>query len=315
VPGASFAERGVLTYIAKRLGLAILVAFTVSVINFCLLLISGDIAAAMAGPVATQAELAHIRATYGFDQSIAVQYLNWLGRAVQGDFGQSLYYNLPVFSLILSRVPVTLTLAACAVTFGFALGISAGVLAAMRPDGWVDRITQAMAAAGQAMPSFWFGLMLIVLLSLTVPILPPSGAASWKGFVMPTLVLGFHVFPAVMRLTRSGMLDVMASDYIRTARAKGAGSLRVFGKHALRNAIVPVVSLSAVQFGFMLGGSVVVESVFALPGTGLLVWESIQKRDLPMVQAILLLFSCFYIVMTLLADLLTAWLDPRIRVA
>jgi peptide/nickel transport system permease protein len=305
----------VLAYLAKRLGLAVLVALTVSVINFCLLLISGDIAAAMAGPVATQAELEHIRASYGFDQPIALQYLNWLSRAITGDFGQSLYYNLPVLSLILSRVPVTLTLAASSIALAFSLGIGLGAVAAMRPNGWIDRLILAFSATGQALPSFWFGLTLIIFFSLTYPILPPSGVASWKGYVMPTLVLGLHTFPAVMRLTRAGMLDVLSSDYVRTARAKGAGTVRVVWKHALRNAIIPVVSLSAVQFGFMLGGSVVVESVFALPGTGLLVWESIQKKDLPTVQAILLLFSLFYIVMTLLSDLLNAWLDPRIRVA
>jgi peptide/nickel transport system permease protein len=302
-------------FLARRLGLAVLVALTVSLINFYLLLISGDIAAAMAGPAATHAELAMLRANYGFDRPVIVQYLEWLWRAVRGDFGQSLYYNLPVFGLIMSRVPVTLTLAASSIVFGFSLGILVGVLAATRPNGWFDRAALGFSAAGQALPSFWFGLMLIVLLSLTFPLLPPSGASGWRNFVMPTLVLGVYAFPAIMRLTRSGMLDVLASDYIRTARAKGAGSARVLFKHALRNAILPVVSLSAVQFGFMLGGSVVVESVFALPGTGLLIWESIQKKDLPTVQAILLLFSLFYIVMTLLSDLINAWLDPRIRVA
>lgn len=302
-------------YVAKRLGLAILVALAVSIINFSLLLLSGDIATAMAGEAATPAELARIRATYGFDQPIIFQYFNWLAHAVRGDFGQSLYYNLPVLQIIVARIPVTLVLGASSILFAFCIGIPLGMLAATRPNSWIDRTALALSVAGQALPSFWFGLMLIVLFALTYPILPPSGVEGWKSFVMPTLVLGYYALPAIMRLTRAGTLDVLASDYVRTARAKGASPARVLFKHALRNAIIPVVSLSAVQFGFMLSGSIVVESVFALPGTGLLVWEAIQKKDLPMVQAILLLFSCFYIVLTLLADLLNAWLDPRMRVA
>ncbi len=303
-----------LKYLGKRLGLAILVALAVSLINFSLLLMSGDIAAAMAGEVATQAELAYIRSTYGFDQPIIVQYFRWLARALSGDLGQSLYYNLPVTHVISGRLPITLMLGLCGIAFAFGLGIPLGMLAAAKPNSWFDRAALAFSVAGQALPSFWLALMLIVTFSLTYPWLPPSGAEGWQSFIMPTVVLGYMSLPAIMRLTRTGMIDILSSDYVRTARAKGARSMRVFFKHALRNAIIPVVSLAAVQLGFMLSGSIVVESVFALPGTGLLVWEAIQKKDLPLVQAVLLLFSCFYIVLTLLADLLNAWLDPRIRV-
>lgn len=304
-----------LQYLLRRLGLALLVALAVSIVNFTLLLVSGDIAAAMAGELATQAELRRIREIYGFDQPIVFQYFNWLWRALSGDFGQSLYYNLPVIDIILARLPVTVMLGVCAITFAIVVGIPLGMMAATRPNSWLDRTALGVAVAGQALPSFWFALVLIVMFSLTFPILPSSGADGWKSFVLPTIVLGYYALPGIVRLTRTGTLDVLASDYVRTARAKGAGRMRVLFKHALRNAIIPVVSLLAVQFGFMLGGSIVVESVFALPGTGMLVWEAIDKRDLPMVQAILLLFSAFYIVVTLLADLLNAWLDPRIRVS
>ena len=167
---------------------------------------------------------------------------------------------------------------------------------------------------GQALPSFWFALMLIVLFAFTWPILPASGSDSWKHFVLPTIVLGYYATPAFMRLTRTGMLDVLSSDYVRTARAKGLRPMTVLFKHALRNAIIPVVGLAAVQFGFMLGGSVIIETVFALHGAGFLAWESISRSDFPTVQAVLLLFSLFYVVLTFLADLLNAWLDPRIRV-
>jgi peptide/nickel transport system permease protein len=190
-----------------------------------------------------------------------------------------------------------------------------GVVAAIRPNSLIDRFALLLSVMGQAMPSFWFGLMLIVIFSIQLGLLPPSGTKTWINFIMPTVVLGYYAMPAIMRLTRAGMLDVLSSDYIRTARAKGAGEWRVLFKHALRNAIIPVVSLAAVQMGFMLGGSIVVESIFALHGAGYLAWESIGRNDLPTVQALILIFSMFYIIFTFLSDVLNAWLDPRMRVA
>jgi peptide/nickel transport system permease protein len=208
-----------------------------------------------------------------------------------------------------------MTLGLCAITFALVTAIPLGVAAAVRPNSIVDRIALFISVMGQAMPSFWFGLLLIVLFAIKLGWLPPSGTESWKNFVMPTVVLGYYAMPAIMRLTRAGMLEVLHADFIRTARAKGAGEWRVLFKHALRNAIIPVVSLAAVQMGFMLGGSIVVESIFALHGAGFLAWESISRNDLPTVQALILIFSMFYIAFTLLSDLLNAWLDPRMRVA
>ena len=167
---------------------------------------------------------------------------------------------------------------------------------------------------GQAIPSFWFGLILIVIFSIKMRLLPASGNETWAHFVLPTVVLGYYATPAIMRLTRAGMMEVLSSDYIRTARAKGLRTRKVMFKHALRNAIIPVVSLAAVQMGFMLGGSIVVETVFALHGAGYLAWESIARNDLPTMQALILIFSTFYILFTFLADVLNAWLDPRLRV-
>jgi peptide/nickel transport system permease protein len=190
-----------------------------------------------------------------------------------------------------------------------------GVCAAIRPDSWIDRAALALAVVGQAMPSFWFALMLIVAFSVALPILPPSGSDSWEHFIMPTIVLGYSAVPAAMRLTRAGMIEVLSADYIRTARAKGLRRLPILFKHALRNAAIPVVSLAAVQFGYMLSGSIIVESVFALHGTGFLAWEAMKTADLPVIQAVLLIFSVFYIALTLAADLFNAWLDPRLRVA
>lgn len=303
-----------LIYTLKRIVLAILVSLVVSALVFSLLYLTGDPATALAGENASDADILAIRAAYGFDQPIWYQYLSWLGNAMQGDFGQSIYFRLPVTDLILDRLPTTMTLGLFAITFAIVLAIPLGVLAAMYPNSLIDRCALLLAVVGQAMPSFWFALMLIVLFAFTWPVLPASGSETWSSFVLPTIVLGYYATPAFMRLTRTGMLDVLSSDYIRTARAKGLRPGRVLFKHALRNAIIPVVSLAAVQFGFMLGGSVIIETVFALHGAGYLAWESITRSDFPTVQAILLLFALFYIVLTFLADLLNAWLDPRIRV-
>ncbi len=297
----------------KRLGLAVLVAFTVSFISFSLLFLSGDPAAALAGETASGEDVDAIRVLYGFDRPMLVQYAEWLFKALQGDFGESYYFKLPVATLIGERLSVTMILGVCGISFALLTAVPLGVLAAMRPNSLLDRVALFISVAGQAMPSFWFGLILIVVFSIKLQWLPPSGASSPAHFVLPTIVLGYYAMPAIMRLTRAGMLDVLSADYIRTARAKGASEMRILFKHALRNAIIPVVSLAAVQMGFMLGGSIVVESIFALHGAGYLAWESISRNDLPTVQALILIFSMFYIVFTFIADVLNAWLDPRMR--
>ena len=220
-----------------------------------------------------------------------------------------------VAEIIFSRLPVTMILGACALVFALTLSIPLGVVAAMRPNTMIDRFALTLAVVGQALPSFWFALILIFWFGIVWRLLPITGTESWVNFIMPSVALGYYVTPAVMRLTRTGMLEVLASDYIRTARAKGLRPPVVLFKHALRNAVIPVVSLAAVQFGFMLGGSIVIETIFAINGLGYLAWESIQRGDLPVMQAIVLILACFYIVLTYLADMLNAFLDPRIRVA
>ncbi len=303
-----------LQYVLKRLGIAILVAVTVSMITFSMIYLSGDPAIALAGETATQEDIQNIRRVYGYDQPIVVQYANWLWNALQGDFGQSHYLKKPVADVIFERLPTTMLLGACALIFALVLSIPLGVVAAVRPNSLIDRIALTIAVVGQAMPSFWFALTMMLWLGIYWRLLPISGTASWANFVMPSIALGYYITPAVMRLTRAGMLEVLSSDYIRTARAKGLRPMTVLFKHALRNAIIPVVSLAAVQFGFMLGGSIVIETIFAVNGLGFLAWESIQRADLPMMQAIVLVLSFFYIILTFLADMLNAWLDPRIRV-
>ena len=303
-----------LAFLLKRLVSAVLVALTVSVLTFSMTYLSGDPSLALAGDGATSEDIEKIRTFYGYDKPIPVQYFNWLSHVVQGDFGKSHYLNQPVSQVIFERLPITMTLGACALAFALALSIPLGVLAAIRPNSLFDRFALTIAVVGQAMPSFWFALTMMLWFGIIWRVLPVSGIDTWAHFVMPSIALGYYITPGVMRLTRAGMLEVLQSDYIRTARAKGASNTSVLFKHALRNAIIPVVSLAAVQFGFMLGGSIVIETIFAINGLGFLAWESIQRADLPTMQAIVLVLSIFYILLTLLADVINAWLDPRIRI-
>ncbi len=300
-------------FLLQRLAVALLVAVTVSIIGFALLRVSGDLAADLAGEDATPEEVAEIAALYGLDRPLYEQYLTWAGKALTGDLGQSLFTNEPVTDLILERVGVTVLLSVYALVLALVIAIPLGVAAAVRANSWIDRLALAVAVFGQAIPNFWFGLILIYLFGVVLRVLPISGSASFAHFVLPTVALGTAVMPALMRLTRTGMIEVLEADFIRTARAKGLRSPTVLFKHALRNAILPVVSLSAVSLGFLLGGSVIVETVFALNGIGLLAYESILRSDFPVLQSILVFVSLAYIVLTLVSDLINARLDPRIR--
>lgn len=302
-------------YILKRLGLAILVAFAVSLISFFLLRLSGDVAAAIAGEGARQEDMELIRKTYGLDRPLVVQYGEWLWRTLQGDFGTSLYFKTDVVGLVLEKLPTTLLLGVLSLAFALLVSIPLGVLAAVYAGRWIDQVALAIAVVGQALPNFFFALCLIILFSIQLRWLPVSGSGTWAHFVMPTIALGYFVTPPLMRLVRAGMIEVLASDYVRTARAKGLSPASVIFKHALRNALVPVVALAAVQLGFLLGGSIVIESIFALDGLGYLAYQSISNKDFPVMQAVLLLLSVFYVALTLLADLANGWLDPRIRMS
>ena len=302
-------------FILKRLGLALLVALTVSIISFVLLRTSGDAAIAIAGEGARDIDIEAIRQAYGLDRPLAVQYLIWLGQTLGGDFGQSLYFKTDVVDLVLAKAPVTLLLGLLSLGFALLVAIPLGVLAAVFANSWIDRAALAIAVFGQAMPNFFFALLLVMLFSITFRWLPVSGSGSWLHFVMPTVALGYYAAPAFMRLVRAGMVEVLSADYVRTARAKGLPTRTVVFKHALRNAIVPVVALSAVQLGYLLGGSVVIETIFALDGLGFLAYQSITHKDFPVIQAVVVMLSVIYVLLTLLGDIANAWLDPRIRVA
>lgn len=304
-----------LGYISKRLGLAVLVALTVSIIAYMLLYLSGDPALAIAGEGARQADIDMVRKTYGFDQPIIVQFWHWVLKLVSGDLGTSIYFKTDVGPLILSKLQTTMLLALYALAFALLISVPLGILAAIYKNSWIDRLCLAVAVVGQAMPNFFFALILIMLFSISWRILPVSGSDTWQHFVMPAITLGYYAAPAFMRLIRAGMIEVLSADYIRTARAKGLPTTTVVFKHALRNAIVPVVALAAVQLGFLLGGSIVIETIFALDGLGYLAYQSITHKDFPVTQVIVLLLSVIYILLTLASDIANAWLDPRIRVA
>jgi len=302
-----------LKFLLHRLYISILVAVTVSIISFSLLRLSGDLAAELAGEDATEKEIALIAHQYGLDRALYIQYFDWAGNAITGDLGRSLFTNEPVSEMILERLGVTVKLAIYSIVLGLLMAIPIGVLAAIRPNTWVDRFALGLAVFGQAIPNFFFALLMIILFGVQLRWLPISGNASFAHFIMPTLTLGTSVMPQFMRLTRTGMLDVLDSDFIRTARAKGLHPMRVLFKHALRNAILPIVSLMAVVLGFLLGGTVIIESIFALNGVGFLAFESIMRQDFPVVQSIVFLASIAYIFLTLFSDLINAQLDPRIR--
>jgi ABC-type dipeptide/oligopeptide/nickel transport system permease component len=303
-----------LAYALKRIGLAVLVAIAVSALAFLLLRASGDVAVALAGEGASAEAVETIRQAYGLDRPLVLQYLDWAGRTLHGDFGESLYFKTDVLDLVRDKMPTTAWLALFSLAFALALSLPLGILAAVYPNSLVDRLCLALAVLGQALPNFFFALLLIMVFAVMLQWLPVSGSESWDNFVLPAVALGYYVTPPFMRLVRTGMIDVLASDYIRTARAKGLSGSSIVLKHALRNALVPVVALAAVQLGLLLGGSVVIETVFALAGLGYLAYQSISHLDLPVTQAVVTLLSFIYVGLTLAADLVNAWLDPRIRI-
>jgi peptide/nickel transport system permease protein len=302
-----------LSFLTRRLIVALLVAATVMTLAFVLTRLSGDLAISIAGPNATEADIDAVRKAYGLDRPVLTQFFDWVGRALTGDLGDSYFFKARVSTLIAERMPVTLTLGFTGLVIALVVSLPLGILAAVRENTALDRCVQMVALLGQAMPSFWLGLILMITFGLQLGWLPISGTGSWQHYVMPGIVLAFSAIPALTRLTRAGMIQAMGSDYIRTARAKGLSRVSILLKHALRNAAIPVVAIAAVQLGFMLGGSIVIEQVFALHGVGFLAWESIGKNDFPVVQAVVLVLAVIYVALTMLADLMNAVLDPRLR--
>lgn len=300
-------------FIVRRLVVTLLVVLVTSIVAFSLVHLAGDPAVALAGERASPEEIEVIRKLYGFDRPLHEQYLHWIGSLLRGDFGRSTYLKESVGPLLARHVPVTALLGVFSLLFALAVALPLGVLAALRPNTLIDRAALVIAVSGQAMPSFLTALVLIYGFGVALRWLPISGTETLAHYILPAVALGYYAAPAIMRLTRSGMLEALQSDHVRTARAYGLPAWRVILRHALRHAIIPVVSLAAVQFGYMLGGSVVIESIFSMNGIGNLAWLSIRRYDIAVIQAILVIIAATYAFLTLGADLINAALDPRLR--
>ena len=264
---------------------------------------------------ATREQLEAFRHRMGFDQPVHIQYLRWLGRAVRGDFGTSLRYSKAVFPLILGRMPATLELAVAAQVFALTLAFPLGVVAAVRRNSIYDGLTMLGALFGQSMPGFWLGLMLMLIFGVVLRLLPISGRGGPKHLILPAITLGAFFLARNTRLMRSGMLEVLGQDYITTARSKGLAERMVLWKHALKNALIPLVTMVGMDFGALLGGTVVTETVFAWPGVGRLIFMAINQRDFPLIQAAVFLIAVIFVATNLLVDLSYIYLDPRIRLA
>ena len=301
-------------FLAHRLALAVVVLVGVSLVVFLCLFLTGDPAALMLPPDASRDEILRFRAAMGFDDPWIVQYLRWVGRIVlHGDFGTSLRFQRPVGELIVERLPATALLAVVALAWSTAVGFVLGTIAAIRRGGFIDFLVRAIALSGQAVPVFWLGLILILFVSLRLRLLPTGGWGEAKHLVLPAISLGAYYMSAVTRLVRASLIEALDQDYVRTARAKGLSEWRVVVRHALRNALIPVVTVQAMYFASLLGGALVTEIVFAWPGIGRLAVQAIQNRDFPLAQSIVLLAAAVFVLTNLMVDILYVVLNPRIR--
>ena len=300
-------------FIIKRLGLAIVSLFLLSVTIFLLMRVTGDPAVLLAEPGASAADLDAIRQQFGLNQPLWWQYISFIGHLFRGDFGQSFYYRTDVFELYLSRLPASLLLAGAAMAFSLIIGIPTGIIAAVRVNQWWDSVGKIFALLGLSMPSFWVGLVMILFFSVYLGWLPSSGSGTLLHLVMPSIALGWVFAAAHMRLTRSSMLEVLGSEYVKLARLKGLPEALVISKHAFKNALIPVLTLAGINLVIMVNVAVVVETVFAWPGVGRLLYEGIAFRDFPVVQATVLLGGVMIVVVNLMVDILYALIDPRIR--
>jgi peptide/nickel transport system permease protein len=301
------------TYFVQRLQHLFWVLFAVSVLVFLLVYLSGDPIRLLAPLDAAPEDVERIRALYGLDQPLPVQYWNFLVKALQGDLGDSFRYNQPALKMVMDKLPATIRLALFSLTLTIVVGIPLGLWAGTRPNSAVDWTISLLTFIGISIPSFWLGIVLILVFADRLRWLPPSGDATFAHMLMPGITLSIYSIGLVSRLVRSTLIEVMQSDYIRTARAKGLRERMVLYRHALRNTMIPTVTVLGLQLGALLGGSVVVESVFAWPGVGWLMLQGIQNRDLPLVRAVVLVIGLGFVLINLIVDLLYSRLDPRIR--
>jgi peptide/nickel transport system permease protein len=301
-------------YVATRLAAAVFVVVGVSLVSFLLTFLSGDPAEIMLPPGATAQQIEKFRADWGFDDPLPVQYWRFLRRAVHGDFGVSLRHGQPSLPLIAARLPATFQLTVTAMVLAIVVAVPLGVLAATHRGGLVDLAAMGVALVGQSVPNFWLAIMMILVFAVSWRILPTSGRGGPLHVVMPALAIAINLMALLTRLVRSTMIEVLAEDYVRTGRAKGLREVMVTARHALPNALIPLVTVIGLQFGFILGGAVVIETIFTWPGVGLFTIQAILNRDYPVVQAAVFVLATGVVIINLIVDLLYDWLDPRIRV-
>jgi ABC-type dipeptide/oligopeptide/nickel transport system permease component len=298
----------------RRLVRLIVICFGISLITFLLLHLSGD-PVAMILPEATEADRALLREAMGLNRPLLVQYGSFMVRAIQGDFGQSLFHRSPALPLVLERMPTTLLLTLFALLLAVGVAIPAGIFTAVKRYSVYDHLATVTVLLGQSMPVFWTGIMLILLFAVGLNLLPASGWESWQATVLPTVTLGTFQAPLFLRMSRSAMLEVLGLDYVQTARAKGLAEWLVIVKHALKNAAIPIVTVIGLQFGVLLGGALVTETVFAIPGTGRLIFRAIGQLDFPVVQAGVMMLSLFIVAVNFMVDLLYLYLNPQVRIS
>ena len=301
-------------YVVKRLLSMIPLLFVISIIIFMFIhLIPGDAARQVAGATATAGEVEAVRKQLGLDQPLVPQYIQWVTGILQGDLGVSYTNNTTVAELFAPRLPITIYLTICSITWSVLFGIIIGVVAAINRGRALDLIGMLIAIAGISLPNFWLGLQLMQIFSVNLGIFPTGGLEDWRGYILPSVAMGAGIMAILARVTRSSMIENLGKDYIRTARAKGLSEPRVIMVHAFKNSSIDIITVTALQIGALIAGSVVVETVFSIPGLGRLLVDSIGFRDYEVVQALILFFSFEYMVINLLADVLYAVINPRVR--
>ena len=301
-------------YFGRQLVQFVVVIIGISMLSFSILHVIGDPVVLFVQEGAPKEEHERFRKLLGLDQPVYVQYWRFASRAVQGDFGKSWYGDAPAFGLVIERMPPTIYLTFAGLAVALLIALPLGTVAALHRHSIVDNLCTMLAVGGQAMPIFWLGIMLIIIFAVNLRVLPASGYGTWQHFLMPAFTLGAFLAPITMRLVRSGLVEVMNTEYIKTARAKGMDERMVVVKHAFRNACLPVITVIGLQFGQLLGGAVVTETVYAWPGVATLTVESIRNQDFPVVQCAVVLLALIIVSVNFLVDLIVALIDPRIRV-
>ena len=301
------------SYVARQLVQLVIVVIGISLLAFVILHVLGDPVLLLLPQNAGKEEFERYRHLLGLDQPLYVQYWKFASAAVHGDFGKSWYADTPAFKLVLERMPPTIYLTLAGLFVALLIALPLGIVAALKRHSWVDSLCTALAVAGQATPLFWLGIMLIIVFAVRLRALPASGYGTWQHFLLPSFCLGTALAPITMRLVRSGVIEVMNMEFIKTARAKGVAERMVVVKHAFRNACIPVITVLGLQFGQLLGGAIITETVFAWPGVATLTVDSIRNQDFPVVQCAVILLALVIVTVNLIVDLIVGVIDPRIR--